>query len=202
MQKWEEGRGEKERGQRNKPEPDYKFCGPGFTTKYRCIFATSHNHFVDGPARVFVPESTTQNVYYRGVGGLASAGVPGLLFWFMYLPIVESNDEQDEEVGAASYTYTDADCEAALAQHGHRRLGPNYTFRDLYDSRVRPPVMTAMEEGVVRARWNSGGRVVLLGDAVHKVCTIHLLELDKEARALPDPSGSLQTPRAGSVMYL
>lgn len=135
----------------------------GFTTKYRCIFATSHNHFKDDPTRVFVPESTTQNVYYRGVGGLTSAGVPGLLFWFMYLPV--------EEVTHTPNTpqYTEKDCEDAIAKYGHLKVAANYTFKDLYDSRVRA-TMTAMEEGVIQAKWNSGGRVVLLGDCVHKVC--------------------------------
>lgn len=96
------------------------------------------------------------------MGGLTSAGVPGLLFWFMYLPV--------DQVTHTPHTlqYTDKDCEEAIAKYGHLKVAGNYTFQDLYDSRVKA-TMTAMEEGVIQAKWNSGGRVVLLGDSVHKV---------------------------------
>lgn len=64
--------------------------------------------------------------------------------------------------------YTDEDAQATIDKYGHLALGPGYTFRDLWDSRVRAG-MVAMEEGVVQSSWNSGGRVVLMGDAIMKV---------------------------------
>lgn len=137
---------------------------PGFTTRYRCIYSTSRNHFQGRPTQQFVPEGTTQTVYHRGIGGLTSAGVPGLLFWFMYLPV--------EEVSHTPHSpaYTDADCAAAIGKFGHLSAGSNYTFSDLWESRLSAK-MVPMEEGVIKAKWNNGGRVVMLGDAVHKVRT-------------------------------
>lgn len=82
----------------------------------------------------------------------------------MYLPVEEVTHTPNTPV------YLGADCEEAIARHGHLSVTADYTFKDLYDSRIKA-TMTAMEEGVVRAKWNSG-RVVLLGDAVHKVCYI------------------------------
>ncbi|KAI3394847.1 hypothetical protein diail_2184, partial [Diaporthe ilicicola] len=61
--------------------------------------------------------------------------------------------------------FTEEQTLATIAKYGNHALGPGYTFKDLWDSRVQEDMM-ALEEGVLQTRWNSGGRVVLLGDAV------------------------------------
>lgn len=58
----------------------------------------------------------------------------------------------------------------AIRKYGHLKVGEDYTFNDLWENRISA-TMTPMEEGVVRAKWNNGGRVVLVGDVVHKVRT-------------------------------
>lgn len=141
-----------------------------FTTKYRCIFATSYNHFKGNPNKPFVPEGTTHTKYGRAVGGLTSAGVPGLLFWYMYLPVEEVTRTPQ------TLTYSESDCTDAIRKYGHLKVGDDYTFNDLWDNRISA-TMVPMEEGVVRARWNNGGRVVLVGDVVHKVTSLFFIAL-------------------------
>lgn len=118
-----------------------------------------------------MPEGTTHTKYGRAVGGLTSAGVPGLLFWYMYLPV--------EEVTRTPQTlsYSESDCTDAIRKYGHLKVGDDYTFNDLWDNRISA-TMVPMEEGVVRAKWNNGGRVVLVGDVVHKVRPSSLFDLD------------------------
>lgn len=56
--------------------------------------------------------------------------------------------------------------EDVIAEYGHNHLGPTYTIKDLWDVRVKAS-MVPLEEGVLK-KW-SHGRVVLIGDSVHKV---------------------------------
>lgn len=137
----------------------------GFKTKYRILWGASKNYFKDDPDRQLVPDGVTQTVYYREVGGLAVCGLEGFVFWCMYLK------EDEPSTTPNSPRFTDADCEAEIAKHGHLKLGAGYTYNDLWESRVSTS-MVPMEEGVITAPWNNGGRVVLLGDAVHKVCKV------------------------------
>lgn len=80
----------------------------------------------------------------------------------MYLPVKEVTHTPDILV------YTEGECEDAIRKYGHLSVGEDYTFNDLYENRITA-TMIPMEEGVVGAKWNNGGRVVMLGDAVHKV---------------------------------
>ncbi|KAM0817823.1 putative Fad binding domain-containing [Seiridium cardinale] len=131
----------------------------GFKSAYHCIFATSRNAHADG--KLFLPERMIQNVYYQGFSGAAAAGVPGLVFWFLFIKSDEGTTTPNTP------RFTKEQTEATIARYGDYALGPGYTFRDLWSSRIKA-AMVPLEEGVLKTKWNSGGRVVLVGDSVHK----------------------------------
>lgn len=133
----------------------------GFVATYQCIFATSRNaHSATG--KPFLAEGMVHNVYYRGYSGVVAAGMPGLVFWFLYT--------KSDAVTCTPNTprFSEEQTLAIIDQYGGYEAGPGYTFRDLWDSRVKA-AMLPLEEGVLSTSWHSrGGRVVLVGDAVHK----------------------------------
>lgn len=130
-----------------------------YVSTYHAIFATSRN--VNAKGELFLPERMVHNVYYQGFSGVAAAGVSGLVFWFLFV--------KSDKVTKTPNTprFTEEQTLATIEKYGHHALGPGYTFKDLWDSRVKAD-MVPLEEGVLQTKWNSGGRVVLLGDAVHK----------------------------------
>lgn len=126
------------------------------------MFGTSRNCSKKDPNTPLMPGGMVQNVYYRNFSGVAAAGAEGKVFWFLFVKL-------DTPVhGPGSVRYTDSDINATLERYGHYSLGAGYTFQDLWESRIQGG-MVPMEEGVVETKWNSGGRVVLMGDAVYKV---------------------------------
>lgn len=130
-----------------------------FVSTYHSIFATSRN--INSKGELFLPERMVHNVYYQGASGVAAAGVPGLVFWFLFV--------KSDQVTKTPNTprFTEEQILATIAKYGDHALGPGYTYNDLWNSRVKAD-MLPLEEGVLQTKWNSGGRVVLLGDAVHK----------------------------------
>lgn len=102
------------------------------------------------------------NVYYDGVSGFSVQGIRDRVFWCL---LVKREEETNSNLAPR---FTDADCEATITKYGYLRLGGNYTFADLWKSRINAS-MALLEEGVMDAPWNHRGRVVLLGDSVHKV---------------------------------
>ncbi|KKY30964.1 putative monooxygenase fad-binding protein [Diaporthe ampelina] len=130
-----------------------------YVSTYHAIFATSRN--INTKGEPFVPERMVQNVYYPGFSGVAAAGVPGLVFWFLFV----KSDQATKTPNTPRFT--EEQMLATIAKYEDHALGPGYTFKDLWNSRVKAN-MVPLEEGVLQTRWNSGGRVVLLGDAVHK----------------------------------
>ncbi|KAH8883256.1 FAD/NAD(P)-binding domain-containing protein [Thozetella sp. PMI_491] len=131
----------------------------GFVSTYQCIFATSRNANAEG--KEFLPDGWVHNVYYQGFSGVAAAGVSGLVFWFLFV--------KSDKVTKTPNTprFTEEQTEAVIAKYGNHALGPGYTFKDLWHSRVKA-AMVPLEEGVLKSKWNSGGRVALMGDSVHK----------------------------------
>lgn len=127
----------------------------GFTSEYKTLFAVSKND----PTRPFLPDQHVHNVYYDKFSGVAAAGVPGLAFWFLFV-------KTDRSKTPHCPRYTDEDAQALIDQYGKCQLGPNYTFGDLWRERVKASLVS-MEEGVLK-KW-SHGRVLCMGDAVHKV---------------------------------
>jgi 2-polyprenyl-6-methoxyphenol hydroxylase-like FAD-dependent oxidoreductase len=136
----------------------------GFASTYHCIFATSVNdinaHRLTEPEPFLAP-GEVHNVYYRGFSGVAAAGSPGLVFWFLFV--------KSESVAPTPDTprFSEDEMDATISKYGDNKLGPNYTFRDLWESRQKA-AMVPLEEGVLKTKWHSGGRVVLVGDSVHK----------------------------------
>ncbi|CAN8105772.1 unnamed protein product [Discula destructiva] len=130
-----------------------------FVSNYHAIFATSRN--VSTKGEPFLEERTVHNVYYQGASGVAATGVTGLVFWFLFL----KSDQATKSPNTPRFT--EEQTLATIAKYGDHALGPGYTFGDLWNSRVKAN-MVALEEGVLQTKWNSGGRVVLIGDSVHK----------------------------------
>lgn len=132
----------------------------GFTSTYHCIFATSKNARVsDG--KEFLPSGGVHNVYYPGFSGVVAVGVPGFAYWFMFFKSDKKTRTPDIP------KFTEEETEATIAKYGNYALGPGYTFQDLWDSRVKAN-MLSLEDGVLQSKWNTGGRVALMGDSVHK----------------------------------
>lgn len=130
-----------------------------FVSTYQAIFATSRN--LNAKGEPFLPERMVHNVYYQGASGVAATGVTGLVFWFLFV--------KSDQVTKTPNTprFTEEETLATIEKYGDRNLGPGYTFKDLWNSRVKAD-MVPLQEGVLQTKWNSGGRVVLLGDSVHK----------------------------------
>ncbi|KAJ5934271.1 hypothetical protein N7466_003818 [Penicillium verhagenii] len=126
-----------------------------FTSEYNCIFAVSRND----PENQFLPDGMVHNVYYKEYSAIAAAGVPGLVFWFLFV----KNSKATKTPNCTRFT--DADAEAYIQKYGSSTLGPTYTVKDLWDARVKS-TMVPLEEGVIK-QW-SHNRVVLMGDSVHK----------------------------------
>ena len=105
------------------------------------------------------------NVYYHIYSTVAAAGVHGLVFWFLFV----KSSTPTRTPNCPRFTHDDA--QALIDQYGGAQLGPGYTVRDLWEARVKA-TMVPLEEGVIQ-KW-SHGRVVLMGDAVHKVSAMPL----------------------------
>ncbi|KAF3769433.1 FAD/NAD(P)-binding domain-containing protein [Cryphonectria parasitica EP155] len=132
-----------------------------FVATYRVVFGTSRNARSDDSSEPYLPGAAVHNVYYRGVSGIAAAGVEGLVFWFLFVK------EDSPSRTPHCPRYTDEDAQRTIDKYGHLALGPGYTFCNLWESRIRAS-MVPLEEGVLGRSWNSGKRVVLMGDSVSK----------------------------------
>lgn len=145
-----------------------KVLTTGFKTNYCCLTSLSYNHFVDDEKRPFMRESLVANSYHtkEGIGGVSAVGTPGQLIWSAYIPLEKIDRSPVDEY--PSPRFTQADIDLFMKRYGHLKVAPDYTFADAYASRVNNASMISMEENVLPVRWNNGGRVVILGDAVHK----------------------------------
>lgn len=140
----------------------------GFKTRYCCLTSLSNNHHLDDEKRVFLRDGTVANCYHpkERIGGVCSAGTPGQLIWSLYIPL-ECIDR--EAVGEyPSPKFTQADVDLIIERYGHLHMGPGFTVADAFQNMVKGASIISMEENVLPTRWNNGGRVVILGDAVHK----------------------------------
>lgn len=133
----------------------------GFTADYRCVFGTSRNYSPSDKDKPLLPGGMCHNVYYRGFSGASAAGAEDLIFWFLFV----KSDHATKTPNTPRYT--EEETEATINKYGGYAVGPGYTFKDLWESRVRA-AMVPLEEGVLKPKWNTGGRVALMGDAVHK----------------------------------
>lgn len=117
------------------------------------------------PANPMMADGMIHTSYYDYHSSFSTAGVPGLLFWFFYvkMPTVSRTPNCPR--------FTDDDAERLVAEYRKTVIGPGYTLQDLWDNRVRA-TLAPLEEGVSKT-W-SHGRVVCVGDAVHKVRCLSL----------------------------
>lgn len=103
-----------------------------------------------------VPEGTAHIRYHRGASGVSAVGVSGLVFWFLFV----REDEPSRTPGCPRYS--DADAEQTMRRYGRLGLGPDYTFDDLWELRVKA-AMVPLEEGRVEGGgvefWGEGGVV-------------------------------------------
>lgn len=113
------------------------------------VFGVSHNV----AQRPFMPDGTMYNSYYTKYSTVAVTGVPGLVFWFLFIK--------------APLSRIPSDLGAVIDRYRETGVGPDFTIGDLWRARVKAS-MAPLEEGAL-PRW-SHGRVLLLGDSVHKVC--------------------------------
>lgn len=89
----------------------------------------------------------------------AAAGEPGLFFWFLWARV-------DPVQAVRSPRYTDEDAEAFVNEYADRKMCSGWTVGEAWNARVRG-TLVSQEEGILD-QWNHG-RVVLIGDAIHKV---------------------------------
>lgn len=139
-----------------------------FKLHYRCLFVTSHNHYSRDPTKkILEQDAFANNTYYReaNCGVLTTFGAPGKIFWGIYIP----QETQTTCYPSANDDHETAqrDIDAVIRKYGHLPITPWYTIQDLWDSRDRG-VLVGMEEGLAPC-WNNGGRVLMIGDSVHKV---------------------------------
>lgn len=145
----------------------------GFKTRYACLTGTSWNHFADDPKRQLLADGIVNNSYHakERIGGISGAGVratdgnSGELAWSAYIPLDVLGKKPCVEYPSPRFDQSDTD--TFIKKYGHLQLCPDYTFNDCYRTLIGASII-CMEENVLSARWNSGGRVMLLGDAVHK----------------------------------
>lgn len=98
--------------------------------------------------------------YYDKYTTIACTGVPGQIFWFMLvkIPLIKGLD---------CPRFTEEDTLAVIEEYGDVKVGPGYTIKDLWNKRIRAS-MVSLEEGILQT-WHHS-RVILMGDAIHKVC--------------------------------
>ncbi|KAF4546159.1 FAD binding domain containing protein [Lasiodiplodia theobromae] len=128
----------------------------GFVAQYKCVFGVSRN----GSNTPIMPDATTNTVYYDYYSILTATGVPGLIFWFLFIKLPAPVRAPD------CPRYSQGDMETTIEEFGDKTIGPTYTVRDLWDLRVKAS-MAPLEEGMLK-KW-SHGRVVLVGDSINKV---------------------------------
>ncbi|KAI1373983.1 FAD/NAD(P)-binding domain-containing protein [Hypoxylon crocopeplum] len=133
----------------------------GFTSNYKTVFGTSTNYLDNDTTNPVLPYGVVHLVYYKGVSGITAAGAKGLIFWFLFVK---------EEIASRMPNcprYTDLDAVATIEKYGDLAASPSVTFRKLWETKIKAGIVP-MEDGVIQGPWNNGGRVVLVGDAIHK----------------------------------
>lgn len=89
---------------------------------------------------------------------------PQRIFWMLYQAL-------DPPMDQATF-YGEDEAEALAAEHGDFSVGEGFTFKQIRASKTFEK-LAVLEEGVA-ANWY-WKRTVLIGDAVHKVASIHIL---------------------------
>lgn len=103
-------------------------------------------------------------MYYDGFSAVAASGEPGLVFWFLFVKTPKTTI-------SATRRFSEEDKEALISNYGKYLVGPSYTIKDLWETRVKA-TLVPLEEGVIK-QWYLG-RVMLMGDSIHKVRVVGL----------------------------
>ena len=127
----------------------------GYEISYKAVFAVSQTTATTCP----MPPGYVYHAYGTGVSAVAATGCPGLIFWFLFVKVPSTQ-------GSRSSRYSDADTNAVIEEFRDMKFCAEYTVGDAWAARVKGDMLD-LEEGIVD-RW-SRGRVVLIGDAIHKV---------------------------------
>ena len=97
---------------------------------------------------------------HQGRHYLLQTGADNKMYWFAF--VKSEKQFQRHEIPR----YTAEDKERVVSELRGDRLMPNLTFADLYDNQLLA-TLVPLEEFVL-SRWYHG-RIVLMGDSVHKV---------------------------------
>ncbi|KAI0015959.1 FAD/NAD(P)-binding domain-containing protein [Xylariomycetidae sp. FL0641] len=125
-----------------------------YTTTYRLLFG----NLAIPPAQ---PRGTNWEGTHAGVSTQLLTGRERA-WWALYEAVPDGPSDQRRR-------WSEDDRQAMLARWGHLHMAPGLALRDVYAARSGPAGLISLEEGLVRAPWHWGGRVVLAGDAVRKV---------------------------------
>ncbi|KAF6803052.1 FAD binding domain-containing protein [Colletotrichum sojae] len=121
-------------------------------TVYKCIFGISIY-------KDFIPHMTQTNMD-KHFSYLLIGGPDGRVYWFLFVNLGET------QYGPDLPRYTKEDEQALANEHFDDVLGENFTFRDLYDSKISS-LLTSLPEYVFK-KWHFN-RIITIGDAAHKM---------------------------------
>ncbi|KAK5635358.1 hypothetical protein RRF57_011070 [Xylaria bambusicola] len=85
----------------------------------------------------------------------------GRAWWYVYEALSKPTRQR--------HRYTSEDKKAMMSKYAHLHVSPDYTLSDIYASNIGDIGMINLEEGSVDT-WSRDGRIVLVGDAVRKLC--------------------------------
>ncbi|KAI0505877.1 putative monooxygenase [Xylaria bambusicola] len=113
-----------------------------------------------------LPEMTQLKPHnqYLAIGPRVSAQLvagEGRAWWYLYEALSEPTRQR--------HRYTAEDKQAMMDKYADLQVTPDYTLRDICASNVGDIGLINLEEGSVDS-WSWGGRIVLVGDAVRKLC--------------------------------
>ncbi|KAJ9205744.1 hypothetical protein DTO021D3_1334 [Paecilomyces variotii] len=142
---------------RETKEPLSRETNNTFVTEFQIIFGVSHHE----PTASWLADGHT---VYLTHGDNHSAIViktrPDRVFWFLINKIKRTEYDYVHRLH-----YTQEDAQALIDERGGLLIVPGHPIRELWDSRIKA-TLVPMEDGIVK-KWNDG-RVLLIGDSVHK----------------------------------
>lgn len=133
-----------------------------FTCDYATYFGVSKNEHRDDPSKQLIANSCAALAYGKNQAVGSIGGAPGKVFWFIFTKLPAQQRTPNVQ------RFTEAEKEATVMRFKDVYAGPGFTFGDLWAKKIKGD-MVPMEEGILPGPWNTGGRVVLMGDSIHKV---------------------------------
>lgn len=100
---------------------------------------------------------------------------PDRIFWFVF----EKISKKARSSGEIKPHYSDEDAHGLARKYYDHKVTQTLTLGELWDTKLRA-TLTNLEEGVMK-HWFAG-RMVCIGDAVHKVCSYPLTPFASTAK--------------------